>query len=474
VTIARLAPAHIARGQARPRAARRMRALSADLCACVILSAVIPLAIIYGTAGQLRPPGPGLPAMAALVPAAAALIGRTGRDWEVLVAGLAAMGLAGQLGDVARTFALTELAAVARGAGAGLALAGAVSFARSRGSARARRHARPGVAPGPGAVPLCWWWAAVTVSAVICAPVLGAGAVTGERRDMLTGGVLAAAVLGRLVTGRSPSPVHRGRRGPLRGFHAAQRAQLALISPPVTALGFLTVAVRYRSPRADAAAVAAEAVVVVVLAAMAASRRSRRDVREAPARRRTPPAFLLLAGVAGCTLTVAGSFAGDGTTLPLAAGAAIAAAAFAARRPAAGVGGILLTGGVLAYLLAACPSELATGLPTALLAAMLAGAASAALARGALGGARAPAPYPGVTNGAGGPSILHVKTYSLGGAPVRHAGASQAPAAWPDGHHLVTGAVVLVSGILVGYLTVGALEGSGYSGAAGIMHVVHR
>jgi hypothetical protein len=320
----------------------------------------------------------------------------------------------------------------------------------------------------------------VTVSAVICAPVLGAGAVTGERRDMLTGGVLAAAVLGRLVTGRSPSPVHRGRRGPLRGFHAPQQAQLALVSPPVAALGFFTVAVRYRSPRACAVAVAAEALVVVALAAMAASRRSRRDPEMVRALGRsfglgrTPRAFLLLAGVAGCTLTVAGSLAGDGATLPLAAGAAIAAAAFAARRPVPGVGGILLTGGVLAYLLAACPSELATGLPTALLAAMLAGAASAALARGALGGARAPAPYPGVTNGAGGPSMLYVKTYAAAGASVRHAGASQAPTAWPDGHHLVTGAVVLVSGILVGYLTVGALEGSGYSGAAGIMHVVHR
>lgn len=374
MTIARLAPAHAARSLARPRAAGRLLVLSGDVCACVALSAVIPLAFIYGTAGQLRPPDLGLPAMAAVLPAAA-VIGRTGRDWEVLVAGLAAMGLAGQLGDVARSFPLAELVAMARGAGAGLALAGAVAFARARQHARAR-------AAGPGVVPLRWWWAAVTVSAVVCAPVLGASPAGGERRDMLSDGVLAV-----------------------------------------------------------------ETVVMIALAAMAASRRARR----------AHPVFLVLAAAAGCTLTVAGSLMLDRQTLPLAASSAAAAAAFAARRPAAGVGATLLTGGVLAYLLAASPPALTAGLPAALLAAALAAALSAALGRGAFGAVA--------------PSYL--KTYVADGALVRYPGATRAPAAWPGGHQLVAGAVVLVSGILVGYLTVGALQGNGYGGVAGNINVVH-
>jgi hypothetical protein len=393
VTIARLAPAYAARSHARPRAVGRLLALSADACACVVLTAVIPLALGYGTAGPLRPPGPGLPAMAAAVPVAAAMIGRTGRDWQVLVAGLAAMGLAGQLGDVASSFPLTWLAALVRGAGAGLALTGAVAFARGRQQARARQHAWAG-ADGPGAVPLRWWWAAVTVMAVVCAPAGGAGPAGGERRDMLTVGALAA-----------------------------------------------------------------ETAVVIALAALAARGRALRGQELAHARR-ARPAFLVLAAAAGCTLTVAGSLAADRRTLALAASAVIAAAAFAARRPLAGVGGTLLTGGVLAYLLAASPPALMSGLPAALLAAALAAALSAALARGAFGGS--------------GPSALYLKTYAAAGAPVRYPGASGVPAAWPGGHHLVAGAVVLVSGILVGYLTVGVLQGSGYSGAAGITHVVHR
>ena len=406
MTIARLAPARPARSgsHARPRPPGRLLALSADACACVILTGVIPLALIYGTAGQLRPPGPGLPAMAALVPAAAVMIGRTGRDWEVLVAGLAAMGLAGELGDVARTFALTGLAALVRGAGAGLALAGAVAFARARQHARAR-------AAGPGGVPLRWWWAAVTVSAVVCAPVLGAGAggaagaAGWERRDMLTDGVLAV-----------------------------------------------------------------ETVVVIALAAMAARGRARR----------ARPAFLVLAVTAGCALTAAGSLMLDRRTLALAASAAIAAAAFAARRPVPGIGAILLTGGVLAYLLAASPPALAAGLPCALLAAALAAALSAALGRGAFGGACPLAPYPGVTYGARGASgasgawALYLKTYTARGPSAGNPGASGASAAWPGGHHLVAGAMVLVSGILVGYLTVGALQENGYGGAAGNIYVVHR
>jgi hypothetical protein len=230
-------------------------------------------------AAVLRAAGLALPAMAAVAGIAGLAVIRW-RAWPVLLTGLLIMAVADVAGGSARTVAAIGTVRVLHGVAAGLALPAALGLAWER-------------APRPRRL-LAALWAATTV-----AGLAAVSAVTRERLasggwhgalapyPWLTGVALTVAALYALLADgpgaprpalrsrtsrRAPQPQHTHQPQPPRTSRARQdatqeRAQLAVLTVPGLGLATLSVGVTYRSP---AALLAAGAVAILILYGVAA------------------------------------------------------------------------------------------------------------------------------------------------------------------------------------------------------------
>ncbi len=396
--------------------AASVRSAAVGLVAAAVIAAVIPLAVLqipdalawslparYAGAGPgalaslLRAAGLALPAMAVAAPFGA-LAARRFRAGPVLLAGLLVLGAADVLGDSAQIVLLIGLDRSLHGLGAGTCLAAAATIAAER--SRAPRA-------------LAGWWAAVMVSGLAAAPELmrhrvsaGGWPAALQPYPWLTGAALALAALYAFLAEGSATAAVRN------AFPAADRAHLALLAAPIAGLGMITVAVTYRGEHAVAAAALAEAIALAALAGMAA-------------RASTAARLAVVGAVTGFTLVpAAGTLAALARPSPVAGFAAVAAAlAGAALAALAGPAGrvpvrALTTAGLLATtagfgLVSLTGSAVAQPLVLALLCLPVAGGLAAALA-GAL------------------------RAASAGGA--------------------ACGLVLLVTGVLAGYLAAGAVQ----------------
>jgi hypothetical protein len=264
-----------------PRAPRRPvpprpalpRPTAAGLCAAALVAAVVPLAVLqipdaiawslpsqFAAAGPnalaslLRAASLALPAMAVAAPFGA-LATRRFRAGPVLLAGLLVIGVADALGEGTRTVPLIGADRVLHGLGAGISMAAVTAIVAER-----RQAARS----------LAGWWACAVVCALAVAPALMRHRVTvgGWRAALqpypwLAGAALALAALYAIVAEGSARAAVRS------AFPAAERALLALIAAPVAGMCAVTVAVTYRGDRAVVAAAIADAIALVGMAVMA-------------------------------------------------------------------------------------------------------------------------------------------------------------------------------------------------------------
>jgi hypothetical protein len=289
-----------------------VRATAAGLCAAALVAAVVPLAVLqipdaiawslpsqFAAAGPnalaslLRAASLALPAMAVAAPFGA-LATRRFRAGPVLLAGLLAIGVADALGEGARTIPLIGADRLLHGLGAGISMAAVAAIVAER-----RQTARS----------LAGWWACAVVCALAAAPALMRQRVTvgGWRAALqpypwLVGAALALAALYAILTDGTPRTAMRsvsqgGRRfhpgglhppgppwqpsgtggsrppsplaPPRRAFPAAERALLALLTAPVAGMCAVAVAVTYRGEHAVVAAGIADAIALAGLAVMA-------------------------------------------------------------------------------------------------------------------------------------------------------------------------------------------------------------
>ena len=250
-----------------------VRANAAGLCAAALVAAVVPLAVLqipdaiawslppqFAVAGPnalaslLRAASLALPAMAVAAPFGA-LATRRFRAGPVLLAGLLAIGVADALGEGVRTVPLIGVDRLLHGLGAGISMAAVAAIVAER-----RQTARS----------LAGWWACAVVCALAAAPALMRHRVTvaGWRAALqpcpwLVGAALALAALYAILADGSPRTTVR------RAFPAAERALLALLTAPVAGMCAVTVAVTYRGEHALVAAAIADAIALVGLAVMA-------------------------------------------------------------------------------------------------------------------------------------------------------------------------------------------------------------
>ena len=440
------------------RLAAHWRSAARQCAAGVVVAAVVPLCLSQvpfgGLPGLLVPAMPAdgiapdlvLPFLVATAPLAGLAVRRSGASavmaggLVLIVAGdglaLAALnaglgaGLSAGLGSgpaggstVAST-ALAILVSVLRGCGAGLALPATAALATG--------HV---VRDGSARQPLSVWWAAVTVASLAVLPGLTRTWPTGDSWrtafgpiPLLTAVAFAAAVLCRPLTGRADGSTGNSaasrtayRATNRAAFPPEHRAKLAVLAPPAAALALLAAGAGDRSGRAVAAVAVCEAAGLFLMAAMSSRGFPGRGFAMACALAGfvvAPASAELLslramaaAGDAGNpnALLMAGAIAGAALGAATALGSAAAAPAGPAG-PAGPVVGLLLAAAALVVACFAGP--FAHTVVLALLAAAVAGGLAAALARPA-------------------------RETTTGGA--------------------VVGAVMLVSGMLVGSLTVAAI-----------------
>jgi hypothetical protein len=299
-----------------------VRSGAASLCALAIVATVVPLAVAQipdaiawslpprlaagGPAvvtSVLRASGLALPAMA-VAGSLAALAVRWLRAGPVLLAGLFLLAAADALGDAARTVILIGVDRSLHGAGAGVTLAGVIAVITER---RARRRQRPepgqrqdsgqrhqpgeryqpGKRPGPGErhqpgeryqqFPAATgrlaagWWAAVMVAGLAMAPELMRRRVSSggwhaalQPYPWLTAAALTLAALYALLAEGTAVATARN------AFPAAERAQLALLTAPVAGICAIAVAVTYRGGHAVDAAAIADTIALAGIAAITA------------------------------------------------------------------------------------------------------------------------------------------------------------------------------------------------------------
>ncbi len=287
------------------RVAAAVRSAAASLCVLAIVATVVPLAVVQipdaiawslpprlaaggpvAVASLLRASGLALPAMA-VAGSLAALAVRWLRAGPVLLAGLFLLAAADALGDAARTVVLIGVDRSLHGAGAGVALAGVIAVITERRAhqrqrpaphqrQRAEKHQRaePSQRPAPHqrAEPkdrhqqlpaaagrlAAGWWAAVMVAGLAMAPELMRHRVSSggwhaalQPYPWLTAAALTLAALYALLAESTAVATARN------AFPAAERAQLALLTAPVAGICAIAVAVTYRGGHAvDAAAIA--------------------------------------------------------------------------------------------------------------------------------------------------------------------------------------------------------------------------
>ena len=263
-----------------------LRPTATGLCAAALVAAVVPLAILqipdaiaWSLPSQFTATGPNalasllraaslaLPAMAIAAPFGA-LATRRFRAGPVLLAGLLVIGVADALGEGTRTVPLIGADRLLHGLGAGISMVAVAAIVAERRPARF----------------LAGWWACAVVCALAAAPALMRHRVTagGWRAALqpcpwLAGLALAlAALYAVLAEGtartavRSVSPGGRPpQTPPRRAFPAAERALLALLAAPVAGICAVTVAVTYRGDHAVVAAAIADTIALAGLAVIA-------------------------------------------------------------------------------------------------------------------------------------------------------------------------------------------------------------
>jgi hypothetical protein len=289
--------------------ARAMRSAAADAAAALVVAVVVPLALLqlpdaiawavptqFVAAGPgavtslLRAAGLALTAMAVAVPCGGLAVRRF-RAWPVLMGGLAIVAAADVLGDKARTIAQIGIDRAMHGAGAGIALAAAIALAAERRSRIGRRN-RAGHA-------IAGWWAASAVAGLAGAAELmrhrlesGDWHAALQPYPWLTGIALGVAALYALLAEGTVTASTRNE------FPVAERALLAQLAVPVAGMCTVAIAVTYARSEAVTAAAIAETLSLAGLAV-------------ATARSGTARWFAVTCAVAGFTVAPAAGAATD-------------------------------------------------------------------------------------------------------------------------------------------------------------------
>lgn len=287
-----------------------VRSYAADAAAALVVAVVVPLAMLqlpdaieWAIPVRFTGAGPGavtslmrasalaLVAMAVAVPAGALAVRRF-RAWPVLITGLAVVAVGDLVGSTAATVGQIGIDRALHGAGAGIALAAAIALAAERrGLAGGRTRAGQAIAG---------WWAASAVAGLACAAELMKHRLAaGDWRaallpyPWLTGVALGVAALYALLAETKVTASTRN------DFPVAERAMLAQLAVPVTGMCVVAIAVTYGRSEAVTAAAIAEALSLACLAV-------------ATARAGTARWFAVACAVTGFTVAPA---AGDATDL---------------------------------------------------------------------------------------------------------------------------------------------------------------
>jgi hypothetical protein len=206
----------------------------------------------------LRASGLALTAMAIAVPCGGLAVRRF-RAWPVLIGGLAIVAAADVLGNTARTIGQIGLDRSLHGAGAGIALAAAIALAAERRNRTGRRN-RAGHA-------IAGWWAASAVAGLACASELmrhrletGDWHAALQPYPWLTGVALGVAALYAVLAEGTVTASTRN------DFPAAERSLLAQLAVPVAGMCVVAIAVTYGRSEAVTAAAIAEALSLAALA----------------------------------------------------------------------------------------------------------------------------------------------------------------------------------------------------------------
>jgi hypothetical protein len=266
---------------ARPGLLRSLRSAAADVAAALVVAVVVPLALLqlpdaiawavparFAAAGPgavtelLRASGLALTAMAIAVPCGGLAVRRL-RAWPALIGGLIIVAGADVLGNTARTIAQIGIDRSLHGAGAGVALAAAIALGAERRN-RAERPNRAGHA-------IAGWWAASAVAGLACGAELmrhrlesGDWHAALQPYPWLTGVALGIAALYALLAEGTVTASTRTE------FPVAERSLLAQLAVPVAGMCVVAVAVTYARSEAVLAAAIAEALSLACLAVAAA------------------------------------------------------------------------------------------------------------------------------------------------------------------------------------------------------------
>ncbi|MBV9446439.1 MAG: hypothetical protein JO345_11170 [Streptosporangiaceae bacterium] len=247
------------------------RATAADLAAALVVATVVPLTLLQipdaiawaipprfaspGSAtGLLRASGLALCAMVVAAPSGGLAVRRF-RAWPVLIAGLGVFGAADILGSGARTIGQVGIDRSLHGAGAGVALAAVSALVAER-----PEHARRG---------LTGWWALCLMAGLAAAPELmrqrlsdGDWHAALQPYPWLTGIALGAAAVYALAAAGALT------EGTRNNFPPAERARIALLMAPVAGMCATTIAVTYGRTDAVIAAAIAESIALAGLGVM--------------------------------------------------------------------------------------------------------------------------------------------------------------------------------------------------------------
>ena len=405
--------------------AAAVRAAATALCAVTLVAAVIPLAALQipdaigwtlaprlavsgpnVAASLLRASGLALPAMAVAAPLGALAVRRL-RAGPVLLAGLLVVAAADALGGTAGTVLAIGVDRTLHGLGAGIAMAAVVAVVAEQRTARRS---------------LAGWWAGVTVAALAAAPELMRHRVIAgdwhaalQPYPWLTGIALGLGALYAVLAEGTAMTVARS------AFPVAERSHLALLAAPVAGMCAITVAVTYRGDKAVAAAAIADGIALSGIVAMTA--------RAAAGR------FAVVCAVTGFALAPAAGAVTALTPPAVPAGGAALAAAL---------------GGAVSALLPRYPAGGSVVMIRAITAAGL-GLAASGFAVLYLAGAGNPQ----------GRIMLLVCVPLAGGlgaaltSSLRAAGAAGAMA----------GVVILLAGVVAGYLAAGSIQLNALTGA---------
>ncbi len=410
-------------GRAGSRAAA-VRSAATAFCAVALVAVVIPLIALQipeaigwalpprlaaagpnAVASLLRAAGLAVPAMAVAAPLGALAVRRL-RAGPVLLAGLLVIAAADALGGAAGTVLAIGVDRTLHGLGAGSAMAAVVAVVAEQRTARRS---------------LAGWWAAITVAALAAAPEVMRYRVTAgdwhaalQPYPWLTGTALGLGALYAVLAEGTAVTAARS------AFPVAERSHLALLAAPVAGMCAIAVAVTCRGDKAVAAVAIADVIALSGIVAMTA--------RAAAGR------FAVVCAVTGFTLAPAAGAVTALTPPAVPAGAAALAASL---------------GGAAMALLPRYPAGGSVVMIRAITAAGL-GLAASGFAVLYLAGAENPqgrmllvcAPLAG--------GLSAALTSSL-----RAAGAAGAMA----------GVVILLAGVVAGYLAAGSMQLNTLTGA---------